>query len=235
VTEDAPYLLDPAGRRFSLARPTTSIGRSPACDLYIPDRRASRRHAEIAWDGEDCTLSDLDSDNGTFLNGLRLAAPQPLTDGDQIAVASAVFIFRDPEATLREARVPRLFIDPVSGDLTVNRRPVSLSAKERLLFDLLYQHAGRPCTKAEIAAAVWPEYYTAAADYQVESLVKRLREKLESDPRQPTLLLTRPWLQVGHRLNSWPIVGRLLAPHQALAPWSCYTKHQNNSIRSKEL
>ncbi len=192
MTEDAPYLLDPASRRFSLARLTTLIGRSPACHLYIPDRRASRRHAEIAWDGESCTLRDLDSDNGTFLNGQRLAAPQPLTDGDQIAVASAVFTFRDPEATLREAHLPRLIVDRTSGDLTVNRRPVALSAKERLLFDLLYRNAGRPCTKQQIAEAVWPEYQTAAADYQVESLVKRLREKLESDPRQPALVVTVP-------------------------------------------
>ena len=192
MTEDAPNLLDAASRRFSLARPTTLLGRSPACDLYIPDRRASRRHAEIAWDGETCTLRDLDSDNGTFLNGLRLAAPQTLTDGDQIAVASATFTFRDPEATLREARFPRLVVDPASGELHVNRRPVALSAKERLLFDLLYDNANRPCTKQEIAAAVWPEYQTAAADYQVESLVKRLREKLEADPRHPTLLLTVP-------------------------------------------
>ena len=192
MTESAPYLLDPANRRFSLARPVTLIGRSPACDLYIPDRRASRRHAEIAWDGESCTLRDLDSDNGTFLNGQRLAAPQPLTDGDQIAVASAVFTFRDPEATLHESRLPRLIVDPVSGDLTVNHHPVPLSAKEQLLFDLLYRNAGRPCAKADIAQAVWPEYQAAAADYQVESLVKRLREKLEPNPRHPLLLLTVP-------------------------------------------
>jgi len=192
MTEDSPYLLDPANRRFSLARPTTLLGRSPACHLYIADRRASRRHVEIAWDGESWTLRDLDSDNGTFLNGRRLAAPQTLTDGDQIAVASATFIFRDPEATLHETRLPRLIVDPVSGDLTVSRRPVALSAKERLLFDLLYRNAGRPCTKQEIAQAVWPEYHTTAADYQVESLVKRLREKVESDPRRPTLVVTVP-------------------------------------------
>jgi len=192
VTEDAPYLLDPASRRFSLARPATLIGRSPGCDLYIPDRRASRRHAEIAWDGEACTLRDLDSDNGTFLNGQRLATPRILTDGDQIAVASAVFTFRDPEATLREARLPALIVDPASGEVYVGRQPVALSAKERLLFDLLYRNAGRPCTKLEIAQAVWPEYQVAAADYQVESLVKRLREKLEADPRQPKLVVTAP-------------------------------------------
>lgn len=192
MTEDGPYLLDPAHRRISLARPVTLVGRSPGCDLFIADRRASRRHAEIAWDGESCTLRDLDSDNGTFVNGQRLAAPQALADGDQIAVASALFTFRDPEATLREAGLPALAVDPDSGEVYVNRRPVALSAKERLLFELLYRSAGRPCSKAEIAQAVWPEYRQAAADYQVESLVKRLREKLEADPRRPRLVVTMP-------------------------------------------
>lgn len=190
MSDDAPYLLDPANRRISLARPKTLVGRAPGCDLFIADRRASRRHAEIAWDGESCTLRDLDSDNGTFVNGQRLAAPQALADGDQIVVASAVFTFRDPEATLREAGLPALIVDPDSGEVFAGRRPVALSGKERLLFELLYRNAGRPCSKAEIAQAVWPEYREAAADYQVESLVKRLREKVEVDPRQPRLVVT---------------------------------------------
>ena len=195
MSDDAPFLIDPAGRRLSLARPLTTIGRSSACDLYIPDRRASRRHAEIAWDGEACTLRDLDSDNGTFLNGQRLAEgglPQLLTDGDEIAVASALFTFRDPSATLREPRRPLLVVDPASGEVWVNRRAVPLSPKERLLFDLLHRQAGRACSKQEIAQAVWPEYRAKVGDYQVESLVKRLRAKLEPDPHQPILILTVP-------------------------------------------
>ena len=35
MTDDAPYLLDPANRRISLARPVTLVGRSPGCDLFI--------------------------------------------------------------------------------------------------------------------------------------------------------------------------------------------------------
>ena len=60
----------------------------------------------------------------------------------------------------------------------------------RSLFDLLHGNAGRACSKQEIARAAWPEYQAAAHDYQVESLVKRLREKLEPDPRNPVLILT---------------------------------------------
>jgi two-component system response regulator MtrA len=158
--------------------------------VFIPDRRASRHHAEVRWDGEFCTLHDLDSANGTLLNGRRITAPQPLRDGDQIAVASATFTFHDPEATLREGDFPLLVVDETSGEAWVNREPVSLSPKERVLFDLLYRNASQPCSKRQIAVEVWPEYETQADDYQIESLVKRLREKLEPDPRNPVLILT---------------------------------------------
>ena len=194
MTEDAPYLLDPASRRFSLARPTTLIGRSPACRPVHPrpprlppprrDRLGRRKPARCAtWTAT----------TAPFSTATAWPAPQPLTDGDQIAVASAVFTFRDPEATLREAapapadRRPgqRRAVGSTAGPSPCRPRNGSCST-------CCTGNAGRPCTKQEIAQAVWPEYQAAAADYQVESLVKRLREKLEPDPRQPILLLTVP-------------------------------------------
>jgi len=190
VTENVPYLVDRAGRRFPLTEPVTTLGRSPHCQVFIPDPRASRHHAEIGWDGESCTLRDLGSANGTFLNSRRITEPQTLRDGDEITVASAVFTFRDPEATLRVTELPLLFVDEASGEVWVNRNLVSFSPKEQALFDLLHRNAGRVCSKQEIAEAVWPEYQAEVYDYQIERLVKRLRERLEPDPRNPALLLT---------------------------------------------
>lgn len=190
MTNETPYLVDSAGRRFPLAGPVTTLGRSSNRDVYISDRRVSRRHAEIHWDGEASTLHDLDSANGTFLDGRRVTTPQPLRDGDEIGIGSASFTFRDPEATVRVAEFPRLVVDEATGEIWVNRTPVALSPKEQTLFDLLRRNAGRPCSKQEIAQTVWPEYRAEVYDYQIESLVKRLREKLEPDPRRPVLILT---------------------------------------------
>ena len=190
VTENVPCLMDSAGRRFSLTGQVAILGRSSNCDVYIPDKRASRRHAEVGWDGETCTLRDLDSANGTFLNGRRITIPQLLHDGDEIVIASAVFTFRDPEATIRVAEFPLLVTDEATGEIWVNRNLILLSPKEQALFDLLYLNAGRVCSKQEIADAVWPEYQAEVYDYQIESLVKRLRKKLEPDPRHPVLILT---------------------------------------------
>lgn len=190
MTDNAPYLADAAGRHFPLADPVIVLGRSPKCDVFIADQRASRRHAEVRWDGEVSTLNDLDSANGTFLNGRRISAPETLRDGDEIAVASAVFTFRDPASTLRTKKFPRLIVDSTSGQVWVDRKPISLSPKEQVLFDFIYRHAGRACSKQEIAQAVWPEYQAEVYDYQIESLVKRLREKIEPDPPNPVLILT---------------------------------------------
>ncbi|MBI4790128.1 MAG: winged helix-turn-helix domain-containing protein [Chloroflexi bacterium] len=188
--DDVPYLVDQGGRKFLLGDPITSLGRSPNCGVFMPERRASRRHAEIHWDGECCTLTDLASANGTFVNGRRVTGTHKLADGDEIAIASAVFAFHDPASTLRNLKFPLLVVDTTCGEIWVNRKPVSLSPKEQTLFDLLYQNAGRPCSKQQIAQAVWPEYQAEVYDYQIESLVKRLREKLEPDPANPVLILT---------------------------------------------
>lgn len=190
MTENAPYLVDRAGRRFPVATPAITLGRSPHCQVFIPDPRASRRHAEISWDGETCLMRDLDSANGVLLNGRRITAPEELRDGDEISLASAVFTFRDPEATIRVTELPRLVVDKTSGQVWVNRSPVSFSPKEQSLFELLYQNAGRVCSKQEIALVVWPEYQAEVYDYQIERLVKRLRDKLEPDPRNPVLIHT---------------------------------------------
>jgi len=184
------HLVDSGGKALLLTPPATVLGRALDCDLVIPDRRVSRRHAEIRRQEEGFILRDLDSTNGTWLNGQRLSAPALLQDGDVIAIADARFTFRDPDATLETSHFPRLVVDETGGDIWVNRRPVQLSPKQHALFSLLWRRRGRVCSKDEIAHAVWPECQGEIYDYQIESLVKRLRAKLEPDPARPTLLVT---------------------------------------------
>ncbi|MBN1262178.1 MAG: FHA domain-containing protein [Anaerolineae bacterium] len=190
MSEIHAYLVDQEGRRFPIHDAGLRLGRSPRCDLVIPDRRVSRKHAEIRLDDEQYLLADLDSANGTYLNGQRLTEAQSLHPGDAIAVGGAIFHFHDPDATMRESAIPSVVFDARSGELWVDRQPVALSAKEHALFTLLYRRRGHICSKPQIARHVWPEYQAPARDYQIESLVKRLREKIEADPRQPTLILT---------------------------------------------
>ena len=185
-----PHLIDPLGKAVHLTALTITLGRAADCDVVIADRRASRCHAEVCRQDEGFILRDLDSTNGTWLNGRRLSAPTLLRDGDVIEIAGACFAFRDPDATLETTHFPPLVVDEARGDIWVDRRPVELSLKQHALFSLLWRQRGRVCSKDEIARAVWPECQGEIYDYQIESLVKRLRAKLEPDPAQPMLLLT---------------------------------------------
>lgn len=69
------------------------IGRAGDCELPLASARASRRHCEITLLRGVAWVSDLDSTNGTILNGARLGAPAPLRDGDLIEVGGSVIVF----------------------------------------------------------------------------------------------------------------------------------------------
>lgn len=78
-----------------LRKQITTIGRGPANDVTVDDRKASRRHCQIRRAGSHFTLEDLDSVNGTFLNGQRTTEAQ-LNDGDVIGVGEAELAFQGP-------------------------------------------------------------------------------------------------------------------------------------------
>jgi hypothetical protein len=84
-------------RRFLLP---AIIGRDADCDLVIEDAGVSRRHAEISWNRNHFSAVDLDSKNGTFLNGRRLTRG-PIEPGHTLLVGPRAFCFgldRDPGA-----------------------------------------------------------------------------------------------------------------------------------------
>ncbi len=77
-----------------------SIGRSPTQDITVPDKSASRSHAEIYFDENlgSVTLTDLGSTNGTYVNRERLTVARRLYDGDVIRIGASTLelTFRDP-------------------------------------------------------------------------------------------------------------------------------------------
>ena len=81
------------GRIIRLTPPSLVIGRGAEADLRLTDTGVSRRHAEIQVDGENVILVDLQSTNGTAVNG-RMVHSTPLNDGDRISVGTTVMVFR---------------------------------------------------------------------------------------------------------------------------------------------
>lgn len=96
------HLVQVAGDRLadstSLPVRGLEIGRDATADLRVESERVSRRHARIHGEGGRHLLSDLESANGTFLNGSPVHGPVPLQHGDEINLAGEItFVYRvDP-------------------------------------------------------------------------------------------------------------------------------------------
>ena len=80
------------GRRFSLDKASTTIGRAPDCDIQIDDPGISRAHARIDLAAPPVVV-DLGSTNGTWVDGRRVQQA-PLHDGAALALGSTNFVVR---------------------------------------------------------------------------------------------------------------------------------------------
>ena len=125
-----------ANSTYFLTEPEVRIGRDPSNSLAISDLSLSRRHCVIARKSDEYTLRDLDSRNGTFVNG-RVISEKQLNHGDQISVGESVLVFllkEDPE----EAAVHGVEFDDRLTQATAQIRPqdVLYLQPERILREL---------------------------------------------------------------------------------------------------
>jgi pSer/pThr/pTyr-binding forkhead associated (FHA) protein len=85
----AEVVVELAGKeilRIPLKGPSMVIGRDPQCDVHLDNRALSRRHAQIEKRGAAIWVRDLNSQNGTYVNGNRIAEPLALNGGDVVEV-----------------------------------------------------------------------------------------------------------------------------------------------------
>ncbi len=189
--EEQPLLIiydKTTGERWErlLAEDTLVIGREEDCDLTLPDRQISRRHATISREGERYLLRDEHSRNGTFLNEALVTAPRLLQDGDEIGVASRyriVFVGSEATAPLYRAGPSRrgLYLDRSSHRVWVDGTEVDppLSAAQYQLLAYLYDRAGTIVNRDEVIGVVWrDEAAEGITDQAIDALVRRLRERL---------------------------------------------------------
>lgn len=85
-------IVMPSGDRIELTDETL-IGRLNDCGIVITDGNTSRHHARINRSGSGFVIADLNSTNGTFVNGDALVADHRLADGDIITVGSVSLRF----------------------------------------------------------------------------------------------------------------------------------------------
>lgn len=66
------------------------VGRSPSSDIVISEPFVSSTHARFTLQGPALVLEDLNSTNGTLVNGHGISDPVTLRDGDEVQVGDAV-------------------------------------------------------------------------------------------------------------------------------------------------
>lgn len=112
------YFLTVQGREVELAEGEASLGRSQSANVSVKDASVSRNHALVVARGGRLTVKDLNSSNGTFLNGMRIFAEAELHDGDAL--------------TLGESEMRVRILPPESVAATMRIDPRALLAGEEL-------------------------------------------------------------------------------------------------------
>jgi hypothetical protein len=182
-------------------QPVLTIGRDGANDIVIDHPLASRRHARLEYDAHGYYVRDLESTNGTYVDGERIEGARQLHNQLRIWIADTEIIFNDPEATqkgelpveiLKRIRATEtlLRLDTRTKEVFIEGKLINppLTVKEFQLLELMYTHKGEVISKDEIARNVWDyEVY----DYNaIDALVYRLRQRIEQDPGNPRFLVT---------------------------------------------
>lgn len=212
-------------REIPLSSDVTVVGRPSAhgapdpraSSIGISDDYVSRGHVTITYDpGQVCFLAEErpgGTQNGTFINGKRLEPGKqyPLKDGDLIALAKVsdefrvTFRFREGDRTLAGIAVSALIptedvtIDVQARTVLAGKRSIPLRRKEFDLLAFLYRNRGRACSRNEIAQQVWADEGGIVAEETIDTVIHRIREKIEVDPSKPRFLVTLP--RFGFRLD----------------------------------
>ena len=107
-----------AGRRFTLSGAQAVIGRNADCDVVLPYGAISRQHARIARRDDGYYLEDLQSLNGTFIDGERVEAPRLLRPGDRLQLHDVLLAFDEAGGT-----------DPAVGAATLAEAPPAAAGR----------------------------------------------------------------------------------------------------------
>ena len=141
MTDAGPRLIAIAGPSLGALLPlegATTLGREPSSDYQIHDAAMSRRHCTIDRRDNGWGIVDLDSRNGTMVNGVPIRA-HALADGDQIRVGDSVFLFaagarQDAAAPMAGSTTgAAMLLEPPSGG------QVTFTTEQQIRHDLVGQ------------------------------------------------------------------------------------------------
>lgn len=203
MNEDFAILLVQEGNsprsQWELRKDSVLIGRGDDCDVIINDRQVSRHHARLIREEDQYKLIDLDSKNGTFVNGEQLVSgPRVLKDSDQIGIAlSARLIFVGMGATaplfMEQDAKPEIRLDVAAKRVWVKGKELNppLSLAQYKLLELLFSRRGGVVSRDEIVATVWSgEDSEGVSEQAIDALARRLRERIAEVDEENQYIIT---------------------------------------------
>ena len=103
------------------------IGRGIDCDLRLHVSEISRHHCLLHIDGNEVTIGDMGSSNGTFVNGTRVLSQTALHTGDEIRIGPCHFVIDFGDDPQWSERFMKSDVDPVA--VTARVPPKELAKK----------------------------------------------------------------------------------------------------------
>ena len=183
------------------------IGRGEDCDIVVNDRQVSRHHAKFEFNNGVSKVEDLDSKNGTYINGERITGSRQLIEKDEIQIAFyQSFLYLESDATLPLADFPpefqnllRIRVDEGSKRVWVRGAEVApaFSAQQFALLAYLVRKNGEVVSREALIQAVWGDEANWVTEQAFDALVRRLRDRLnQMDPGYDYIVTVR-----GHGLR----------------------------------
>lgn len=90
------------GKVFPIDGARVTIGRHPQCEVVLEHATVSRSHAQILVAGDEYFVQDLNSRNGTYVNGSKIDGRLPLCNGDEIQLSDVLLLFQQQSEVLSE-------------------------------------------------------------------------------------------------------------------------------------
>lgn len=179
-------------RHFPLSQGTYVVGRSGACEICIPVSSISRRHASISLKDGQVWVEDLDSLNGTFVNGVRIEEAVRLSPGEIVTLGELELRLQEPGR--EDQPVPEAWLQVLTttlkGRTVAVKAPASVVGRSHTA-DVQLNH---PTVSR---AHTLLRYHREKGAWMVEDMSSSNRTYLDGVPVSQSILLGGERIRVG--------------------------------------